>query len=57
MSLLCSLIAEVLELPKGMAYGQTYQEALSNLEQINRAWIQTADELGCAAPKQKGRLA
>ena len=50
-------VAEVPELPGCMADGATYQEALSNAEQIIREWIETAQDLGRPIPKPKGRLA
>ena len=50
-------VAEVPELPGCMADGATYQEALSNAEQIIGEWIETAESLGRPIPKPKGRLA
>jgi predicted RNase H-like HicB family nuclease len=50
-------VAEVPELPGCMADGATYQEALSNAEQIIEEWIETAESLGRPIPKPKGRLA
>ncbi|MFW6295976.1 MAG: type II toxin-antitoxin system HicB family antitoxin, partial [Halothece sp.] len=38
------------------ADGETYQEALQNMEVIMQEWIETAQELGRAFPKPKGRL-
>lgn len=52
-----AFIAEVPELPGCMADGQTYQEALSNAEQIIQEWIETAEALNRAIPEPKGRLA
>ena len=52
-----AFVAEVPELPGCMADGQTYQEALSNAEQIIQEWIETATELGRAVPEPRGRLA
>ena len=52
-----AFIAEVPELPGCMADGKTYQEALSNAEQIVQEWIETARELGRTVPQPKGRLA
>ena len=49
-------IAEVPELAGCMADGSTAAEALSNVEQIIREWIQTAQELGRPVPEPKGRL-
>jgi predicted RNase H-like HicB family nuclease len=50
-------LAEVPELPGCMADGKTYQQALSNAEQIIQEWIGTAQELGRSIPEPKGRLA
>lgn len=52
-----AFVAEVPELPGCMADGRTYQEALSNAEQIIQEWIETAQELGRPVPQPKGRLA
>ncbi len=49
-------LAEVPELSGCMADGETYQEALSNAEQIIQEWIETAQELGRSIPEPKGRL-
>jgi predicted RNase H-like HicB family nuclease len=51
-----AFIAEVPELPGCMADGATYQEALANVEQIAREWIETARDLGRKIPAPKGRL-
>lgn len=50
-------IAEVPELPGCAADGDTYQEALANVEVISQEWIETAKELGRLIPNPKGRLA
>ena len=52
-----AFIAEVPELPGCMADGQTYQEALSNAQQIIQEWITTAKGLGRTVPQPRGRLA
>jgi predicted RNase H-like HicB family nuclease len=49
-------IAEVPELAGCMADGQTAGEALQNVEQIAKEWIETALELGREIPEPKGRL-
>jgi predicted RNase H-like HicB family nuclease len=49
-------IAEVPELAGCMADGPTAAEALRNVEQIIREWIDTAQELGRPIPEPKGRL-
>jgi len=51
-----AFVAEVPELPGCMADGKTYQEALSNAEQIIQEWIDTAKEIGRSIPQPKGRL-
>ena len=51
-----AFIAEVPELPGCMADGDTYQEALANVNVIAKEWIETAKELGRSIPKPKGRL-
>lgn len=52
-----AFVAEVPELPGCMADGNSYQEALSNAEQIIQEWIDTANELGKPVPEPRGRLA
>ena len=51
-----AFIAQVPELAGCMADGQTYQEALQNVEVIIEEWIETAQELGRPIPEPKGRL-
>ncbi len=51
-----AFIAEVPKLPGCMADGQTYQEALANVEIIIQEWIETAKEEGREIPKPKGKL-
>ena len=51
-----AFIAQVPELAGCMADGQTYQEALENVEVIIEEWIETAQELGRSIPEPKGRL-
>jgi predicted RNase H-like HicB family nuclease len=51
-----AFVAEVPELPGCMADGQTYGEALANVEVIIREWIETASELNRPIPQPKGRL-
>ncbi len=51
-----TFIAEVPELPGCAADGQTYHEALTNVEVVIREWIATAKELGRPIPAPKGRL-
>ena len=49
-------IAEAPELPGCAADGQTYREALRNLEVIIPEWIDTAKQLKREIPQPKGRL-
>lgn len=51
-----AFIAEVPELPGCASDGQTYQEALQNVEVVIDEWIETAKELGRPIPTPKGRL-
>ena len=51
-----AFVAEVPELPGCMADGKSYQEAISNAEQIIQEWIDTATELGRSIPEPRGRL-
>ena len=51
----CFLV-EVPELPGCMADGETYQDAVANVEVVIQEWIETATELGRTIPKPKGRL-
>jgi len=51
-----AFLAEAPELPGCMADGETYQDAISNLETIIREWIETAKESGRPIPEPKGRL-
>ncbi len=51
-----AFIAEVPELPGCAADGQTYQEALQNVEIIMQEWIETAQELGRSIPEPRERL-
>jgi predicted RNase H-like HicB family nuclease len=49
-------IAEVPELSGCAADGETYQEALQNVQIIMQEWIETAEELGHPIPEPRGRL-
>jgi predicted RNase H-like HicB family nuclease len=51
-----AFVAEVPELAGCMADGETYQEALANVEIVTQEWIETAIELGRPIPEPKGRL-
>jgi predicted RNase H-like HicB family nuclease len=49
-------IAEVPELPGCAADGETYRQALANVEVIIQEWIETAKQLKRDIPQPKGRL-
>ena len=51
-----AFIAEGPELPGCAADGETYQQALENVQVVIREWIETASELGREIPEPKGRL-
>lgn len=51
-----AFIAEVPELPGCMSDGETYLEALKNVEVVIQEWIDTAKEIGREIPSPKGRL-
>lgn len=51
-----TFIVEVPELPGCAADGETYQEAVQNVEVVIQEWIETARELGRPIPEPKGRL-
>ena len=51
-----AFIVEVPELPGCAADGETYQEAVQNVEVVIREWIETAQALGRSIPEPKGRL-
>jgi predicted RNase H-like HicB family nuclease len=51
-----AFIAEVPELPGCAADGNSYAEAMANVEIIIGEWIETAKALGRPIPEPKGRL-
>jgi predicted RNase H-like HicB family nuclease len=51
-----AFIAEVPELPGCMADGETYIEAVENIQVVVDEWIETAQNLGRPIPEPKGRL-
>ncbi len=51
-----AFIAEVPDLPGCAADGETYQEALQNIEIIMQEWIETAQDLGRKIPQPTQRL-
>lgn len=50
-------LVEVPELPGCMADGETYQDAIKNVEIVISEWIETAQSTGREVPQPKGRLA
>jgi predicted RNase H-like HicB family nuclease len=51
-----AVIAEVPELPGCAADGETYSEALENIQAVIYEWIETARSMGREIPKPRGRL-
>ncbi|MBS4097993.1 MAG: type II toxin-antitoxin system HicB family antitoxin [Sulfuricella sp.] len=51
-----AFIAEVPELPGCMADGETYLQALQNIQIVIDEWIEVACELGRTIPEPRGRL-
>jgi len=51
-----SFVVEVPELPGCVADGETYIEALQNVQTVMQEWIETAQELGRPIPQPKGKL-
>ena len=49
-------IAEVPELKGCMADGESYKQALENVEVVIEEWIETAKLMGRPIPKPKGKL-
>ncbi len=49
-------IAEVPELAGCMADGQSYSEALENIQAVMQEWIETAQSLSRTIPEPKGKL-
>ncbi|MBW4690076.1 MAG: type II toxin-antitoxin system HicB family antitoxin [Komarekiella atlantica HA4396-MV6] len=51
-----AFIAEVPELPGCAADGETYQQALQNVEIVMQEWIEVAKDLGRQIPQPRRRL-
>ena len=49
-------MAEVPELPGCSAHGETYEEAIREIQEAMGLWIDTAKEFGHTIPEPKGRL-
>ena len=50
-----AFIADVPELPGCMAHGNTKEEALMNINEAIKLWLDTAKEFGDPIPKPVGR--
>jgi predicted RNase H-like HicB family nuclease len=48
-----AFIAEVPELPGCMAHGSTYDDALAQVKEAIRLWLDTAEEFGDPIPAPK----
>jgi len=51
-----AFVAEVPELPGCKSDGQSYQEAVVNVQQIIEEWIETSKSIGREIPTPKGKL-
>ena len=51
-----AFVAEVPELLGCMAHGETQEEALANVKEAMRLWLDTAREFGDPIPEPRGRL-
>ena len=51
-----AFIAEVPELPGCAADGESYAEAIANVQVVIGEWLETARDLGREIPAPKGRL-
>jgi predicted RNase H-like HicB family nuclease len=49
-----AFIANVPELPGCLAHGDSYDEALNNIKEAIKLWIDTANEFGDYVPEPKG---
>jgi predicted RNase H-like HicB family nuclease len=47
-------VADVPELPGCSAHGDTYDDALKNIKEAIKLWIDTANEFGDPVPEPKG---
>ncbi len=50
-----AFVTEVPELPGCMTHGQTYEEAIKNVQDAIQLWIDTAKEFGDPVPEPKGK--
>jgi len=51
-----SFVAEVPELSGCMADGESYEQAVANVQKVIEEWIETAKALNRPVPQPRGRL-
>ena len=51
-----TFIAEVPELPGCVADGQTYEQALSMIQEVMDIWVESQEEMGHPIPEPKQRV-
>ena len=51
-----AFLAEIPELKGCIAHGESYEEALKNVNKVAKEWLNIAKEEGWDIPKPKGRL-
>ena len=51
-----SFVVEVPELPRCMADGATYEEAVTNAQTVIAEWIEAAESLNRPIPEPRGKL-
>lgn len=51
-----SFVVEVPELPGCMADGESYEQAVANVQKVIEKWIETAKALNRSVPQPRGRL-
>ncbi|MCC6922158.1 MAG: type II toxin-antitoxin system HicB family antitoxin [Nitrosomonas sp.] len=51
-----SFVVEVPELPGCMADGESYEQAVANVQKVIEEWIETAKALNRSVPQPRGRL-
>jgi len=51
-----SFVVEVPELPGCMADGESYEQAVTNVQKVIEEWIETAKALNRPVPQPRGRL-
>ena len=49
-----AFVAEIPELPGCIAHGATQEEALANIKDAEKLWLETAEEFGDLIPEPKG---